>query len=47
MKFLVLKHNMYQSSDRDLLLEAFRLLDADKKGYLDLHTLFNLLKNFG
>jgi len=30
-----------------MLFEAYKLLDADKKGYLDLHTLFNLLKNFG
>lgn len=38
---------MYPSSDRDLLFEAFRVLDQDKKGYIDLNTLYNLLKNMG
>ena len=38
---------MYPSSDKELLLEAFRVLDTDKNGFLDLHTYYHYLKNFG
>lgn len=44
---IVLKNNLYPSSDKELLLEAFRILDSDKNGYLDLHTYCHFLRNFG
>ena len=28
------------------MIEAFRVLDTDKKGFVDLHTLENILRNF-
>lgn len=43
----IIKANLYSSYDKDLLLKAFRTLDSDSKGYLDLHTMFYMLKNFG
>jgi hypothetical protein len=30
-----------------MLLESFRALDIEKKGYLDLHTLFTMMKAYG
>lgn len=38
---------MYPSSDKELLLEAFRVLDSEKNGFLDLHTYYHFLKSFG
>ncbi len=43
----VLKSNTYSSYDKDLLLKAFKVIDADNKGYLDLHSLYYIFKNFG
>lgn len=48
-KYMVtlLRQNTYSSYDKDLLLKAFQTLDSTKLGFLDLHTMFYLLKNFG
>jgi hypothetical protein len=43
----LLKENKYPVCTRELLLESFRALDVESKGYLDLHTLFSLLKSYG
>jgi hypothetical protein len=43
----ILKENKYPVSTKELLLESFRSLDVERKGYLDLHTLFTLLKSYG
>jgi hypothetical protein len=43
----ILKENKYPVSTREVLLESFRALDVEGKGYLDLHTLFSLLKAYG
>lgn len=43
---IVLRNNIYPAQDHSLLLEAYRIIDTDKKGYIDLHTLENILKNF-
>ena len=44
---IVIRSNTYSSYDKDLLLKAFRVLDTDEKGFLDLHTMFYMFKNFG
>jgi hypothetical protein len=42
-----LKNYLYPSADKEILLEAFRVLDTDKNGYLDLHTYYHFLRHFG
>ena len=42
-----MKNNLYPASDKELLLEAFRVLDTEKNGYLDLHTYYHFLRTFG
>ena len=44
--YIVLIKNVYAAQDQNLLLEAYRIIDTDKKGYLDLHTFESILKNF-
>ncbi len=43
----LLKTNQYASYDRETLIEAFRVLDSDKNGFLDLHTFYTFLKRYG
>lgn len=43
----IIKARQYASYDNDYLLEAFRALDSDKSGYIDLHTLFRTFQQFG
>ena len=43
----ILKLNKYSSYDKETLIEAFRVLDVEKKGYLDLHTFYSFIKNYG
>jgi Ca2+-binding EF-hand superfamily protein len=44
---ILLRNNTYSSYDKDHLIKAFKALDTTNTGYVDLHTLFYLLKNFG
>jgi Ca2+-binding EF-hand superfamily protein len=44
---LILKNNMYPSYEKELLMECFRLLDANKVGYIDLHTFYTFIKSYG
>ena len=43
----VLKSNKYMGYDKETLIEAFRILDTEKNGYLDLHTFYTFLKRYG
>ena len=43
----VLKTNKYSGYDKETLIEAFRILDNEKNGYLDLHTYYTFLKRYG
>lgn len=43
----ILKENTYPSYGTNILLQAFSKLDTENNGYLDLHTMFYMLKNFG
>ena len=43
----LLKTNKYYSYDRETLIEAFRILDTEKNGYLDLHTFYTYLRRYG
>lgn len=43
----MLKSNQYEGYDRETLIEAFRILDTEKNGYLDLHTFYTFLKRYG
>lgn len=43
----ILKTNKYSGYDKETLIEAFRILDNDKNGYLDLHTYYTFLKRYG
>ena len=43
----LLKTNKYYSYDRETLIEAFRVLDTEKNGYLDLHTFYTYLRRYG
>ena len=43
----VLKTNKYSGYDKETLIEAFRILDSEKNGYLDLHTYYTFLKRYG
>ena len=36
----ILKTNKYAGYDKETLIEAFRILDNEKNGYLDLHTYY-------
>jgi Ca2+-binding EF-hand superfamily protein len=44
---LILKNNTYPSYEKELLMECFRLLDANKVGYIDLHTYYTFIKSYG
>jgi hypothetical protein len=44
---LVLKDNKYPIMSKEYLLESYRLFDTDNNGWLDLHTLFSLMKTYG
>jgi Ca2+-binding EF-hand superfamily protein len=44
---IVINKNLYPSYDKEILIEAFRLLDTDRNGYLDLHTFYTFVKSFG
>jgi Ca2+-binding EF-hand superfamily protein len=44
---ILLKANTYPDNDKEILIEAFRVLDSDKLGYIDLHTYYSFLKSFG
>lgn len=48
-KYMVdlLKKNTYASYDKDLVLKAYKVLDSNNEGYLDLRTILSLFKNFG
>ena len=43
----ILKTNKYSGYDKETLIEAFRILDSEKNGYLDLHTYYTFLKRYG
>ena len=43
----ILKTNKYAGYDKETLIEAFRILDNEKNGYLDLHTYYAFLKRYG
>ena len=43
----ILKTNKYSGYDKETLIEAFRILDNEKNGYLDLHTYYSYLKRYG
>ena len=43
----ILKSNKYAGYDKETLIEAFRILDNEKNGYLDLHTYYTFLKRYG
>lgn len=43
----ILKNNLYPSYEKELLMEAFRVLDSEKNGYIDLHTFYTFVKSFG
>jgi Ca2+-binding EF-hand superfamily protein len=43
----ILKSNKYAGYDKETLIEAFRILDSEKNGYLDLHTYYTYLKRYG
>lgn len=43
----LLRANTYPSYDKEYLLKAFKVLDTTNQGFLDLHTMFYLFKNFG
>ena len=43
----ILKTNKYAAYDKETLIEAFRILDNEKNGYLDLHTYYTYLKRYG
>ena len=43
----ILKTNKYTGYDKETLIEAFRILDSEKNGYLDLHTYYTFLKRYG
>ena len=43
----ILKTNKYSGYDKETLIEAFRILDNEKNGYLDLHTYYAFLKRYG
>jgi len=43
----ILKTNKYSGYDKETLIEAFRILDTEKNGYLDLHTYYTFLKRYG
>ena len=42
-----MKTNKYSGYDKETLIEAFRILDNEKNGYLDLHTYYTYLKRYG
>ena len=43
----LLKTNKYSGYDRETLIEAFRIMDIEKNGYLDLHTFYTFIKRYG
>ena len=43
----ILKTNKYAGYDKETLIEAFRTLDNENNGYLDLHTYYTYLKRYG
>ncbi|MCQ2817145.1 MAG: hypothetical protein MJ252_07760 [archaeon] len=43
----LLKTNDYSGYEPEVLLEAFRTLDKEKNGYLDLYMLYSFLKTYG
>jgi Ca2+-binding EF-hand superfamily protein len=43
----ILKNNSYPSYEKELLMECFRLLDSDQKGFIDLHTFYTFVKSYG
>lgn len=43
----ILKTNKYMGYDKETLIEAFRILDNERNGYLDLHTYYTFLKRYG
>ena len=44
---ILVKANTYPDNDKEILIEAFRVLDSEKLGYIDLHTYYSFLKSFG
>lgn len=43
----ILKLNQYPNYEKEILLEAFRVLDAERNGYIDLHTFYTFVKSYG
>lgn len=43
----ILKLNLYPNYEKEILMEAFRLLDTEKNGYIDLHTFYTFIKSYG
>jgi Ca2+-binding EF-hand superfamily protein len=44
---IILKTNLYPISEKEVLLECFKLIDIEKKGFIDLHTYYTFLKSYG
>ncbi len=42
-----MKDNKYPIISKDYLLESYKLLDNENNGYIDLHTLFSLMRTYG
>jgi Ca2+-binding EF-hand superfamily protein len=43
----IMKTNLYSGYEKETLLEAFRVLDSGKDGYIDLHTFYAFVKSYG
>ena len=44
---VILKNNLYAGYFKEELMEAYKVLDVEKNGYLDLHTFYTYLKTYG
>ena len=44
---IMIKANTYPDNDKEILIEAFRVLDSEKLGYIDLHIYYSFIKSFG
>lgn len=43
----IIKIKLYPSYEKEILMECFKTLDSEKKGYIDLHVYYTFLKSFG
>lgn len=44
---ILIKANTYPDNDKEILFEAFRVLDSEKLGYIDLHSYYSFMKSYG